>query len=58
MVVVLPAPLGPSSPKISRSSMPKDTPSTAWKPLKDLERFVTDRKGGMGWPDCVDCGGL
>src|ERR671919_1143739 len=39
MVVVLPAPLGPSSPYVSPASMCSETPSTAWISPKRLWRF-------------------
>ena len=43
MVVVLPAPLGPSRPKISCLRMPKETPSTAVSPPKDFRKLVAVR---------------
>src|SRR3954466_4324328 len=43
MVVVLPAPLGPSSPTISPGAIENDRPSTASVPPYALRRFETSR---------------
>src|SRR5689334_24300373 len=44
--VVLPAPFGPSSAKISPRSMERVTPLSAWKPpAYDLVRSVTETMG-------------
>ena len=43
IVVVFPAPFGPSSPKISCLPMLNDTPSTACSPLKDLRSSLATR---------------
>src|SRR5271154_3856182 len=46
MVVVLPAPLGPSRPTISPAPTSKLTSSTAFRSRNDLHRCWTDRIGG------------
>src|SRR3974377_2210359 len=48
IVVVLPAPLGPSRPTISPGDTWNDTPSTAFRVPKDLARRSTARTGGAG----------
>src|SRR5215472_16672859 len=45
IVVVLPAPLGPSRPMIRPFGIANDTRSTARKPLKSLTRFSTWSNG-------------
>src|SRR5580704_1164690 len=42
IVVVLPAPFGPTSPTISPGATSKPTSSTARKPPNDLHRFSTE----------------
>ena len=48
IVVVLPAPFGPSSPTISPGDTWNETPSTAFNGPKDLARRSTARTGGEG----------
>src|ERR1700761_1478684 len=45
IAVVLPEPLGPTSPKISPGTTWKLRPSSAWKPPKRLTSFATLRMG-------------
>src|ERR1700758_1704890 len=45
IAVVLPEPLGPTSPRISPGTTWKFRPSSAWKPPKRLTSFVTSRIG-------------
>ena len=46
IVVVLPAPLGPSRPTISPGDTWNETPSTAFSVPKDFARRSTARTGG------------
>src|ERR1700722_12967378 len=47
MAVVLPEPLGPTSPRISPDATWKLNPSSAWKPPKRLTSFETVRMGAL-----------
>ena len=55
MVVVLPAPLGPSMPNTSPRPTVKLTPSTAWTSPYDLRRSDTEMTGSFGLSHVAPC---